>query len=111
MRENGSMARSGLIAQNVVVRLRIFSGTPSQVINLPVFGKGIVAAAVIVAAYVYALARWPSPWVLPVVAFLFVFTSIGLGCLRTGNPGRLYSRCKGKISVFPFLPDVRWPND
>ncbi|MFM0514317.1 hypothetical protein [Paraburkholderia sp. RL17-373-BIF-A] len=43
----------------------IFSGTPSQIVNLPAYIKGGVGAIAVFAAYLYALTHWPVPWFAP----------------------------------------------
>ena len=61
----------------------IFKGSPSQVVNVAVFAKGLVALFVILAAYWYALAQWPIPWIAPILAMLVVVVSVGLSYLKT----------------------------
>ncbi|MGB8415892.1 hypothetical protein [Paraburkholderia sp.] len=61
----------------------IFSGTPSQVVNLPTYIKGGFGAIVVFAAYLYALTRWPVPWFVPVVALLAIAAGVVVAYLRT----------------------------
>jgi hypothetical protein len=51
-----------------VVEEIIFSGTPSQVVSLPAYLKGVVATITVFAAYLYAATRWPVPWYAPLIA-------------------------------------------
>lgn len=77
------MARYGIVPRAEIAREVIFSGTPSQVVNLPAFIRWLFAAAVIVAGYVFALNRWPVPWFAPAIALLLVGTSMLLVYLQT----------------------------
>ena len=61
----------------------IFSGSPSQVVNMAVFAKGVCALLVISAAYWYALGQWPVPWIAPIGAVVLVIGSVGLAYLET----------------------------
>jgi uncharacterized membrane protein YdbT with pleckstrin-like domain len=60
----------------------IFSGTPSEIVNLPTYLKAGVGAIVVFAAYLYALTRWTVPWFAPVVALLAIAAGV-VTCLRT----------------------------
>ncbi|MFM0088840.1 hypothetical protein PQR46_18145 [Paraburkholderia sediminicola] len=82
MNQLAHLDRDGLVA---VVPGVIFSGTPSQIVNLPTDIKGGVGAIAVFAAYQYALTRWPVPWFAPVVALLAIAVG-GVGAyLRTGD--------------------------
>ncbi|MDR6412220.1 UNVERIFIED_ORG: membrane protein YdbS with pleckstrin-like domain [Burkholderia sp. 1595] len=61
----------------------IFNGTPSQVINLPVFIKGAFAAVIVFAAYLYAMMRWPVPWFVPALALFLIGVGVVVAYLRT----------------------------
>ncbi|MDR6412286.1 PH domain-containing protein [Paraburkholderia terricola] len=61
----------------------IFNGTPSQVINLPDFIKGFVAAVIVIASYLYAMTHWPVPWFVPVLALLLIGVGVVVAYLRT----------------------------
>ncbi|MFM0068902.1 PH domain-containing protein [Paraburkholderia aspalathi] len=61
----------------------IFSGTPSEAINLPVFIKGVVVAVIVIAAYVCALTRWPVPWFVPALALFVIGVGVVVTYLRT----------------------------
>jgi uncharacterized membrane protein YdbT with pleckstrin-like domain len=61
----------------------IFSGTPSQIVNLPTYIKGGVGAIVVFAVYLYALTRWQVPWFAPVVALLAIAAGAVVAYLRT----------------------------
>jgi uncharacterized membrane protein YdbT with pleckstrin-like domain len=61
----------------------IFDGTPSQIINLPVFIKGVVAAGIVIGAYVYAIMHWPVPWFVPALALLLIGVGVVVTYLRT----------------------------
>ncbi|WP_421380939.1 PH domain-containing protein (plasmid) [Paraburkholderia sp. DD10] len=77
------MARYGTIARAEIAREVIFSGTPSQVVNLPTFIRWLVVAALIIAGYVFALTRWPVPWFTPALALLLVGLGVLLAYLQT----------------------------
>lgn len=63
-----------------------FSGTPSQVVNLPAYLKGIAGAIIVFVAYVYAATRWPVPWYAPLIAaWLLIAASVVLAYLRTAT--------------------------
>lgn len=66
-----------------VVQDVIFSGTPSQVVNLPTFIKGGVAAVAVFAAYGYAVTLWPVPWFAPVAALVAIAAGAIVAYLRT----------------------------
>jgi uncharacterized membrane protein YdbT with pleckstrin-like domain len=61
----------------------IFSGTPSQVVNLPIYIKGAVSAIVVFAAYLHALTHWPVSWFAPVVALMAIAVGVVVAYLRT----------------------------
>jgi hypothetical protein len=61
----------------------IFSGTPSQIVNLPTYIKGGVGAIAVFAAYLYALTRWRVPWFAPVVGLLASALGVVVAYLRT----------------------------
>ncbi|MDR6449644.1 putative membrane protein YdbT with pleckstrin-like domain [Paraburkholderia terricola] len=77
------MARYDIVSRAEIAREVIFSGTPSQVVNLPTFIKWLVVAALIVAGYVFALTRWPVPWFAPALALLLVALGVLLAYLQT----------------------------
>ncbi|WP_137959697.1 PH domain-containing protein [Burkholderia sp. 4M9327F10] len=77
------MARYDIVARAEIAREVIFSGTPSQVVNLPTFIKWLVVAVLIVAGYVFALIRWPVPWFAPAFALLLVGLGVLLVYLKT----------------------------
>lgn len=77
------MARYDIVTRAEIAREVIFSGTPSQVVNLPTFIKWLVVAALIVAGYVFALTRWPVPWFAPALALLLVGLGVLLVYLQT----------------------------
>ncbi|CAD6560714.1 hypothetical protein LMG24235_07034 [Paraburkholderia sabiae] len=68
-----------------VVEGVIFSGTPSQVVNLPAYLKGIAGAISVFVAYVYAATRRPVPWYAPLIALLLIAASVVLAYLRTAT--------------------------
>jgi len=61
----------------------IFSGTPSQAINLPVFIKGAFAAVIAFAAHLYAMMHWLVPWFVLVLALLLIGVGVVVAYLRT----------------------------
>jgi uncharacterized membrane protein YdbT with pleckstrin-like domain len=61
----------------------IFDGSPSQVVNMAAFAKGVFALMVILGAYLYSLGRWPVPWIVPIIAILLVVCGVGLAYLKT----------------------------
>ena len=61
----------------------IFSGTPSQIVNLPAYIKSVIAAIIVFAAYMYATTRWPLPWFVPLVALLLIAAGVVVAYLRT----------------------------
>jgi uncharacterized membrane protein YdbT with pleckstrin-like domain len=77
------MARFGIVEKAATTRQVIFSGTPSQVINVPAFVKGVVAMIVILAAYIYSIGRWPVPWFVPIAAVGLVIAGVGIAYLQT----------------------------
>lgn len=77
------MARFGIVQKTAVAKQVIFSGTPSQVINVPAFAKGIVAMVIILTAYIYSIGRWPVPWFVPIAAVVIVTAGVGLAYLQT----------------------------
>jgi uncharacterized membrane protein YdbT with pleckstrin-like domain len=77
------MARYGIVARAEIAREVIFSGTPSQVVNLPAFIKWLVVAALIITGYVFALHRWPVPWFALAIALLLVGLGVLLVYLQT----------------------------
>ncbi|SIT51722.1 hypothetical protein BN2476_1340010 [Paraburkholderia piptadeniae] len=66
-----------------VVEEIIFSGTPSQVVNLPAYLKGVVGAIIVFAAFLYAATRWPVPWYALLIALVVIAASVVLAYLRT----------------------------
>ncbi|MFL9998507.1 PH domain-containing protein [Paraburkholderia sediminicola] len=78
MNELAHIDRDGPIP---VARGVIFSGTPSQIVNLPTYIKGGVGAIAVFAAYLFALTRWPVPWFAPVVALLAITVAV-IGAYR-----------------------------
>jgi uncharacterized membrane protein YdbT with pleckstrin-like domain len=66
-----------------VVEEIIFSGTPSQVVNLPAYLKGVVATITVFTAYLYAATRWPVPWYAPLIALVVIAAGVVLAYLRT----------------------------
>jgi hypothetical protein len=66
-----------------VVEEIIFSGRPSQVINLPAYLKGIIGAIIVLAACLYTATRWPVPWYAPLIALVIIAVSVVLAYLRT----------------------------
>ncbi|MFM0349069.1 PH domain-containing protein [Paraburkholderia sp. RL17-347-BIC-D] len=81
MNQLAHLDRDGPVA---VVPGVVFSGTPSQIVNLPTDIKGGAGAIAVFAAYLYALTRWPVLWIAPVVALLAIAVG-GVGAyLRTG---------------------------
>ena len=77
------MARFGIVQKTAVAKQVIFSGTPSQVINVPAFAKGVVAMIIILAAYIYSIGRWPVPWFVPIAAVVIVIAGVGVAYLQT----------------------------
>lgn len=77
------MARYGIVARAEIAREVIFSGTPSQVVNLPAFIKWLSVATLIIAGYAFALTRGPVPWFAPALALLLVGLSMILVYLQT----------------------------
>ncbi|EIM93476.1 hypothetical protein WQE_49558 [Paraburkholderia hospita] len=61
----------------------IFSGTPSQIVNLPAYIKSVVAAIIVLAGYLYATTRWPVPWFAPVIALVLIGLGVVVAYLRT----------------------------
>ncbi|MEM5389783.1 PH domain-containing protein [Paraburkholderia phymatum] len=61
----------------------IFRGTPSLVVNLPAYLKGVVGAIIVFAAYLYAATRWPVPWYAPLIALVLIAVGVVLAYLRT----------------------------
>lgn len=76
------MARYGVVPRNVIVNAVIFEGTPSQVVNLPAFMKGVVVVIAVFVGYAYATTRWPVPWLLPALAVAVVLGGVGLAYLQ-----------------------------
>jgi membrane protein YdbS with pleckstrin-like domain len=66
-----------------VVEEIIFSGTPSQVVNLPAYLKGVVGAIIVLVAYLYAATRWPVQWYAPLIGLLLIAAGVVLAYLRT----------------------------
>ncbi|MFM0258173.1 hypothetical protein [Paraburkholderia sediminicola] len=83
MNQLAHIDRDDLVA---VVPGVIFSGTPSQIVNLPTYIKGGVDAIAVFVAYLYALTRWSVPWFAPVVALLAIAVGAVVAYLRTGTP-------------------------
>ncbi|SOF01914.1 PH domain-containing protein [Burkholderia sp. OK233] len=82
MNELAHIDRDGPIAVAPGV---IFSGMPSQIVNLPTYIKGGVGVIVVFAAYLCAQTRWPVPWFAPVVALLAIVAGVLVVYLRTAN--------------------------
>ena len=61
----------------------IFSGTPSQVVNLPIYIKGAVSAIVVFAAYLHAQTRCLVSWFAPVAALMAIAVGVVVAYLRT----------------------------
>lgn len=66
-----------------VVDSVIFSGRPSQVVNLPAYVKSVVSAIIVFAGYLYVTTRWPVPWYAPLAALLLIGLGVVVAYLRT----------------------------
>jgi membrane protein YdbS with pleckstrin-like domain len=71
------------LAEVPVVCHVIFSGTPSQIVNLATYLKSLVAAAIVIAGYRYALTRMPVPWYVPAVLLFIIVAGATIAYLRT----------------------------
>lgn len=70
--------RAGVVADSV-----IFSGTPSQIVNLPAYVESVIAAIIVFAGYLYATTRWPVPWYALLIALLLIAAGVVVAYLRT----------------------------
>jgi len=66
-----------------MARQVIFSGAPSQVINIPAFLKGGVVIALVGAIHLYASDEFPFQWRLVLIQALAVMLGVGLPFLKT----------------------------
>jgi len=66
-----------------MARQVIFSGAPSQVINIPAFLKGGVVIALVCAIHLYASDEFPLQWRLVLIQALAVMLGVGLPFLKT----------------------------
>lgn len=61
----------------------IFSGTPSQIVNLATYIKSLAAAAIVIAGYRYAITHMPVPWYVPVALLFVIVAGAAITYLRT----------------------------
>jgi uncharacterized membrane protein YdbT with pleckstrin-like domain len=66
-----------------MARQVIFSGAPSQVINIPAFLKGGVVIALVGAIHLYASDEFPFQWRLVLIQAAAVMIGVGLPFLKT----------------------------
>jgi len=66
-----------------MARQVIFSGAPSQVINIPAFLKGGAVIALVAAIHLYASDEFPFQWRLVLIQALAVMFGVGLPFLKT----------------------------
>ncbi|MEM5373485.1 hypothetical protein V4C53_47360 [Paraburkholderia azotifigens] len=79
-----------------------FSGTPSQVVNLPAYLRGIAGATIVFVAYVYAATRWPVPWYAPLIAaWLLIAASVVLAYLRTATTEIIIDTARVLVQIVP----------
>ncbi|MBN3856696.1 PH domain-containing protein [Paraburkholderia sp. Ac-20340] len=61
----------------------IFSGTPSQIVNLATFIKSLAAVVIVIVGYQYAIARVAVPWYVPAALLLLIAGGAAIEYLKT----------------------------
>lgn len=61
----------------------IFSGTPSQIVNLATFIKSLAAVVIVIAGYQYVIARVAVPWYVPAALLLVIAGCAAIAYLKT----------------------------
>jgi Bacterial PH domain len=78
-----TMRHPQVVATGTPATLELFSGTPSQVINIPAFLKGFVVLAIVGAIDLYASLHTQFHWPVALVHGIAIMTAAVLPCLKT----------------------------